>query len=272
MTTVEVLICTINKGVVRILDNMVPPRDDVRYVVSYQYTDERYLELVPEALVQRKDVLFVKTKGKGLSRNRNFALGLAKGDVVVFADDDARFSEDSFDIIKQTFEAHPSLDVAFFQASTYTGRPLRPYPAVEYDCTTLGDLQGVSALEMACRRTSIQGRLLYDERFGLGMDCLTCGEQDVWLTDALRLGLVMRYFPRKIVETSTMLKQRMIYVDHGVQRSWGALAYYRSGVRAYWSCFCFAFRAARTGMAHFFPMLGQMLGGIAYLRHKSSGK
>ena len=53
MITIEVLICTINKGIVRVLDNLIPQRENVKYIVSYQYTDERYLELVPKALVER---------------------------------------------------------------------------------------------------------------------------------------------------------------------------------------------------------------------------
>lgn len=267
MMTVEVLISTINKGVVRIIDNLLPERPDVKYVVSYQYTDERYLELIPQKMLERGDVLFSKIKGKGLSANRNAALALATGDVVVFADDDARFSSEGIDIIKDTFESHPELDVAFFQASTYTGRPLKDYPKEETDYDSRPVKMEISALEMACRRTSIQGKLKFDERFGLGNDCLTCGEQDIWLTEAERMGLKMKYFPKKIVETSTMLKQRMIYVDPSVQRSYGALLYFRRGSRAYADCFRFAFKAARTGMSHFFPMFHQMLRGISFLRH-----
>lgn len=265
--TVEVLISTINKGIVRILDNLIPPREDVKYVVSYQYTDERYLELIPAELVERKDVLFKKTYGKGLSANRNTALSLATGDIVLFADDDARFSPEAFDIIIQTFELHPDIDVAFFQASTYTGRPLKEYPSEEFDYAQRPRELEISALEMACRRTSIQGKLFFDERFGLGNDLLTCGEQDVWLTEAERMGLKMHYFPKKIVETSTMLKQRMIYVDPSVQRSYGALAYFRHGRSAYGECLKFALRAARGGMAHFLSMYRQMMKGIHFLRH-----
>ena len=39
MITIEVLICTINKGIVRVLDNLIPQRENVKYIVSYQYTD-----------------------------------------------------------------------------------------------------------------------------------------------------------------------------------------------------------------------------------------
>ena len=272
MITVEVLICTINKGVVRILDNLIPPRVDVKYIVSYQYTDERYLELIPAALVERQDVFFVKRKGKGLSNNRNFALSLAKADIIVFADDDARYSEESFNIIEQTFESHPDLDVAFFQASTYTGRALKKYPNHEFDYRNRPKDMEISALEMACRRKSVQGKMLFDERFGLGKDCLTCGEQDIWLMEAERMGLKMRYFPRKVVETSTLLKQRMIYVDAGVQRAFGAIAYCRYGIRAYIYCLRFSLNAAFAGMCHFVPMFCQMVRGISFLRHNPKTK
>ena len=43
--TLDILICSLNKGIVRIDDLLLPQRKDVRYIVSYQYTDERYLEL-----------------------------------------------------------------------------------------------------------------------------------------------------------------------------------------------------------------------------------
>ena len=90
--TLDILICSLNKGIVRIDDLLLPQRKGVRYIVSYQYTDERYLELVPAALSSRVDVLVSAYKGQGLSSNRNHALELAKADLVMFADDDARFT------------------------------------------------------------------------------------------------------------------------------------------------------------------------------------
>ncbi len=60
------------------------------------------------------------------------------------------------------------------------------------------------------------------------------------------MGLKMRYFPKKIVETSTLLKQKMIYVDAGVQRSFGAIAYFRYGFRAYVYCLNFLLSKRRV--------------------------
>ena len=38
--TLDILICSLNKGVVRIQDVLLPPQPNVHYIVSYQYTDE----------------------------------------------------------------------------------------------------------------------------------------------------------------------------------------------------------------------------------------
>ena len=54
--TLDILICSLNKGIVRIQDVLLPPREGLHYVVSYQYTDERNLDLVPEVLRSRPDV------------------------------------------------------------------------------------------------------------------------------------------------------------------------------------------------------------------------
>ena len=124
----------------------------------------------------------------------------------------------------------------------------------------------VSAIEMVCRRETIQRTIRFDERFGLGTKFLTCGEEEIWMEDARRNGLRMKYFPIKIVETSTLLKKNLIYVDAGVQRSYGALTYYKEGARAWITCTKYALRSARSGYCHFWPILRHMFEGIHFMR------
>ena len=267
--TLDILICSIDKGIVRLSDVLLPQRDDVRYVVSYQYTDERYLELVPLCLEERTDVVLYKTAGSGLSANRNLAVEHATSDLIMFADDDTRIHPEAIDDVKRVFADHPDLDVAFFTASTYTGRPLKEYPPEAFDLHEIPKMYSISTIEMVARRQSIQGKIRFDERFGLGTKFLTCGEEEIWLEDALRAKLRMRYFPLKTVETSTMLKKSMIYVDAGVQRSRGAFTYYVSGGRAWWRCFRFALKSATEGKCHFWPMMRPLCEGIRYMQRTS---
>ncbi len=264
--TLEILICSFNKGIVRIVDVLCPPTPNVRYIVSYQYTDERYLDLVPPECHERHDVTFYSYKGQGLSANRNLALEKATADLIMYADDDAHLSPETFEAAFDVFNANNELDVAFFRASTYTGKPLKNYPDEEYDIKKIPEDYSISAIEMVCRRTSVQGVIRYDERFGLGTKFLTCGEEEIWLEDALKKGLRMKYFPRKIVETSTMLKKQEIYIDAGVQRSYGAQTYYRHGSRAWIICLKFAMKSASQGYCHFWPMMKHLAEGINFMR------
>ncbi len=264
--TLDILICSLNKGIVRIQDVLLPPRDDIHYVVSYQYTDERYLDLIPKGLTAREDVTIYTYKGQGLSANRNLALDKATADIVMYADDDAHLLPQTPEIIFKHFAENDRLDVAFFCASTYTGKPLKTYPSEDFDVYAMPTEYTISALEMACRRTSVQGKIRFDERFGLGTQFLTCGEEEVWLEDALRAGLHMHYFPEKIVETSTMLKKSLIYVDAGVQRSRGAISYYKYGATAWWKCLCYAMESTRKGYTHFLPFMRHLMEGIAYMK------
>lgn len=264
--TIDILICSINKGIVRTGDLLLPARPDVHYIVSYQYTDERYLDLIPHELGERDDVSLYKWRGQGLSANRNLAVEKATGDVLMFADDDTHIIPEGIDQIKKIFEENGSLDVAFFTASTYTGKPLKHYPDKDCVIKKIPESYSISTIEMACRRESIQGKVRFDERFGLGTKFLTCGEEEIWLEDAIRAQLTMHYYPIKTVETSTMLKKSMIYVDAGVQRSRGALTYYVNGHKAWWICFQFALKSATAGFCHFWPMMKHLGEGIRYMQ------
>lgn len=266
--TLDVLICTFNKGIVRIADILGHSRQEVRYIVSYQYTEERYLELVPKELKERTDVDFHSFRGQGLSNNRNYALELATADWVCFVDDDSRLSDDAYEQIRKTFEQNPEVDVAFFRASTYTGKLLKKYPEEARMITSFPKDYGISTIEMVFKREVVQGKLRFDERVGLGTPFLTCREEDFWLIDALRAGMRIKYFPIRIVETSTMLKRSMLYVDAGVQRSEGAFTYYVYGISAWWRCFLFAANCTRKGLCHFYPMLRHLYEGIAFIRRK----
>jgi len=248
---------------------LLPPREGVRYIVSYQYTDERYLDLIPSSLKERADVTFYKYHGQGLSANRNLAIEKATSELVMFADDDTHILPEAIDSVRQIFSENRDLDIAFFRASTYTGKTLKNYPERPFDINRIPDSYAISTIEMVCRRTSIQGTIRFDERFGLGTKFLTCGEEEIWLQDALRAKLKMRYFPIKTVETSTMLKKSMIYVDAGVQRSRGAQTYYLYGSRAWWICFRFALKAASDRLCHFWPMMRHLCEGIRYMRRTS---
>lgn len=88
--TLDLLICTLDDGILKVASIFQEERNDVRYIVSQQITDERFRQ-IPSTFLLRKDVLVSQIEGKGLSVNRNNALSLARGDVALIADDDVRY-------------------------------------------------------------------------------------------------------------------------------------------------------------------------------------
>ena len=85
--TLDILICTIDDGILKVPAMLLPERADVRYIVSVQHTIPQSLINVPAPLVYRQDVTIGFLEGKGLSRNRNNALRMSDADICLVADD-----------------------------------------------------------------------------------------------------------------------------------------------------------------------------------------
>ena len=58
----DVLICTIDERIALVPAILLPMRADVNYIVSMQYTDEAYLQQIPQVLRERADVKVVTLK------------------------------------------------------------------------------------------------------------------------------------------------------------------------------------------------------------------
>jgi len=71
---------------------------------------------------------YVRTQGRSVMRNRWEAFFRSSGDLILFADDDIRFTEDAMAQLYTTFEVHPEIAGAgfkiYYEASP-RGRPIR---------------------------------------------------------------------------------------------------------------------------------------------------
>lgn len=266
MLTLDVLICSLNGRIARVPDLLLPPQESVRYVVSFQYTNDSYLTAIPRELKERDDVTLTYLRGEGLSANRNNALAHASSDLVLFIDDDTRIMPKAVDTVFRAFELHPETDIALFKAQTYAGKDLREYQGEGEPCMSFISQLHVLTIEMVCLRAKVQGHLAFDARFGLGSHYLTCFEEQIWLADARRIKLNVKYFAEPIVQTSAIYAPRMFYVESSVQRSLGGVLYYVYGWNAYLRAIAYALTCARRRVAHFLPVLRHLYQGITYVK------
>jgi hypothetical protein len=62
-------------------------------------------------------IRMISTETRGVGINRNLALQLAKGDILLFADDDLVYYDGALNGVVEAFREFPDADVIFFGAS-----------------------------------------------------------------------------------------------------------------------------------------------------------
>lgn len=219
--TLDVAISTYQPSGLQRVEKMLPePRPNVRYVVSWQAHEDAE---IPDSLADRRDVEIHRLDIKGLSNNRNNAIQHCKGDIILIADDDLAYLPDFSDTILKTFKDNPELDLATFKIDfakkkDYPKEDVRlefPLPKNYY----------VSSVEIAFKRDSLKGNLFSPE-LGLGAPLMNCGEEEIFLLNAIKGKKECRFINRTIAshrEDTTSNK-----ITSGVLRGQGFVmaAYY----------------------------------------------
>lgn len=186
----QVLIATYGvNGLRRTASMSLPVIDGVSYLVSCQ-TGEDAAPPVPQGL-QRPDIRVIMTPGRGLCANRNRLLEAADAEYVLTADDDMSYTE------AQLRAALNSLGEADITAFRIEGAGNKPYPASPINLGQ-GTPRGYcpSSVEIALRMDAIRrSGLHFCTLFGIGAPVLGCGEEDILIWNARRLGLRIEYKP-----------------------------------------------------------------------------
>lgn len=179
--TLQLLICTIDRGIDRVCDLVLPPLNDISYVVSWQHSTADDDRTVPSVL-QRDDIQVHHLDGRGLSRNRNHCLRHATGDICMVCDDDCRYHPQWLRAVVNAFEQQPTLDVATFMMQSEYCHKHYPKQSIDLRHSPAGYYP--TSFELAFRRSSVQDRLQFNEHFGLGAQLFHCGEEEIFVHDA----------------------------------------------------------------------------------------
>ena len=273
---IYVLICTLDDGILRVPDVLRPAEEGVRYIVGWQQTGltEAGQKSYPEDL-NRGDVTVSTMQGRGLCRNRNHVMEVAFSQmsdpmanvVFVIADDDERLEEDAFKHLRELYSSYPKLDIALLQvADLVSGNPLKRYVPNPIDYRNRPRSYYPSSVELTFRSRVYLTGLRFDERFGLGSDRLSAGEEDVFLADALHRGLRIWLYPRVLCRTSCDTTGSR-NLDVKVLRSKGAVYGYRHSLL--WAFFRSWREAISLGVRKrraVLPIFRNIWYGVKYIR------
>ncbi|MDY4564108.1 MAG: glycosyltransferase [Alloprevotella sp.] len=234
MLTIQFLISTLGERIAQAAKVLLPPVEGVSYVVVWQRNGIGS-DALPAELKEREDVSIVEDNGKGLARSRNIALENATADLLVITDDDNRYDTAAIELIRNAFEKHPTAGLIQFQALSMEGKPLRNYPAFPYTYETRPRGTYFCSVELVMRRKANLPR--FDERFGLGAE-LGCGEEEVFVHEAVKRGVKMIYVPQPLVRTDGATTGGRFLTDAKVQKAKGAVLCILHGKVGAWLRLC----------------------------------
>ena len=262
MLTLDVLICTINDGIHKVHNIILAPAKGVRYVVSWQ-RDGYDCNIPPELM--RNDVAVTCIEGRGLSRNRNNAIEHSSADICLIADDDVEYDSQSFSNILDTFERNPSLDVATFRSTSEFEHKI--FPNHSFNLAKPPKGYYVSSIEIAFRRSSIAGRLKFNELLGLGAPVIHAGEESVFIIEAVHSALDCRFFPLTIVTHNHFSTGACAKQTPGTIMAQGAyINIAHRDITAPLRMVLKAWRMSRSTDAGFFTALFYIIKGAGYAR------
>lgn len=256
----SVLIATCRPdGIDRVVAMDLPEIDGVHYWVSWQMHENLP---VPEMLASRADVTVLRADSIGSSNNRNNLLEKAKGEIFLIADDDLRYTSDQLSSIIKTFDDNPEVDYASFM---YTGADAKSYPSESCSLHPIPKNFSQSCVEIALRCNERTAKLRFNTFFGIAAPVLRAAEDEMFLLQALRLGLNCRFFPVIITHHEGLTTGNRKITDNGVLKASGAVIAIQYPLTSFLRIPLKAYRLHKSGHASFGRSLINMLRGMAYL-------
>jgi glycosyltransferase involved in cell wall biosynthesis len=141
----------------------------------------------------------IDKKGLSLARNVGVQHIEDKG-IVTFSDDDCWYPENALNMVNHYFENHKSIDVACFQIFDPNQQAFyKQYPKKASNKLNFFSLFKKSSIEIFVNINKVKkSNLRFDEKFGMGTS-YPSGEENIFLTDLFKNGIIIGYEPEIIV-------------------------------------------------------------------------
>lgn len=188
---IEVLVSTMHQKNYDLIEKMNIKSD---VIVINQCNEESKKEFY----YNKYRVKWINTLERGLSKSRNMAIRNSEADICMICDDDVIYIDDYIEKVNAQFERYPDADIITFQVEGID-KKYKDYHNKERKINYLTSMK-VSSVEIAFKRNSIvQYNINFNENFGAGA-MYQMGEENIFITQCLRMGLKAIYVPIKIAD------------------------------------------------------------------------
>lgn len=195
---------------------------------------------------------------KGLSISRNYALKKSTADICLISDDDLEYLDNIDKDIVDIFDKYPDADIITFKILNPDKTDSKKYSKKPF-YHNIRTLMSVSSVEIAIRKSCLKDNILFDECFGLGTT-YPSGEEVIFLTDCLKQGYKILYYPLPIV-IHPFGGSGVDYTDPNRTKSKGAVLYRIFGWKAFLLCIPFSIKHYKKAPYSFLKFLREMLYG-----------
>ena len=146
------------------------------------------------AVPARDDVREIRLDSLGVTRSRNAAIREARGEVLVFGEENVEWIPAGLDDLIALFDDNPRLAVFLGRAEDETGVLRKRYPAYR-EPATIWNSARVGTIELAVRpEMLLKAKVQFDENFGAGTDNYL-GDEYILIADAAKSGLLCEFHP-----------------------------------------------------------------------------
>jgi hypothetical protein len=138
-------------------------------------------------LVMRDDLEIQELQSIGVAKSRNRAIWLAKGEYLVFSDDDIHFDVAGLEAATKFMDENPQYSLLLAQAVDESGKLRKRYPKGKQELNRFNSARAAT-YEMIIRVEAVrQLGIWFDEEFGAGaLNYL--GDEYIFIVDLLKAG------------------------------------------------------------------------------------
>lgn len=142
-------------------------------------------------------ISYHKISSKGLSKARNYAFQVCKGDVIVLADDDCWYPSDAVTKIIDAHTRYPHDLITFKIYDKLNDIPYKKYKEKIINHTWF-TLFAISSIEITFKQSILKSGISFNEKFGLGAEH-TSGEEIIFCKEVHNKKFKMKYIPKTVV-------------------------------------------------------------------------
>ncbi|BBG60526.1 glycosyltransferase [Providencia rustigianii] len=184
--TLDMIFSTFGDRIYSLLEKLPKQKNITRLIIIHQTNNKNYSN-INKIIEKRSDIFYYPINSKGVTKSRNYGIGKATSDIILFCDDDVTYTTNFQNEILNQYIANPDMDFITF---AYSHDPNMHSFASKFLPVSfkhsLKSILKIGTIEVSLRRSAIINKnIKFPEDMGAGTKYFLCDEP-VFLSQLLK--------------------------------------------------------------------------------------